>query len=225
MRFSPRKKLVILVSGKGTNLDAIVHYLGKQNLSADIVGVISDRPDAYALSRAETYGLPCYVIDYATYAHPRNFQEDLSNRLQTLSPDLIVLAGFMRILSTEIVEHFYGKLINIHPSLLPKFRGLKTHERVLASGELQHGTTVHFVTPELDEGPIIAQCRLNLMPGETTESLKLRVQALEHQLYPVVIAWYVQERLKLTAQGVVFDDSLLSPQGYQYVPICYETEL
>lgn len=223
MNFLPKKKLVILVSGQGTNLDAIVHYLDKQNLAAQIVGVVSDRPHAYALARAQSYGLDCYTVDYKSYATPRAFHESLFECLKHLSPDLIVLAGFMRILSADLVTHFYGKLINIHPSLLPKLRGLNTHERILASNELEHGTTVHFVNPALDEGPIIAQSRLSIMPGETPETLKKRVQELEHQLYPVVVAWYIQERLKLTDKGVVLDGSLLSPQGYQYESICHET--
>ena len=211
-----KKKIIVLVSGNGTNFEAIAKYIQNKQLSAEIQTVISDRPEAYALIRAENLNIPTYVINYKTYNDPQDFQNNLFNYISYCNPDLIILAGFMRILSRNFVEHFLGRCINIHPALLPKFTGLHTHERALAAKESEHGISIHFVIPELDAGPIIAQSKLKIYPEDTKETLKKRIQALEVLLYPLIVEWFIHDRLKLTSKGIILDKQLLPPQGYLY---------
>lgn len=183
---------VVLISGNGSNLQAIIDAVESGLIPGELTAVISDQADAFGITRANQANIATKVIR----AQARESREDYDARLQayleTLNPDLIVLAGFMRILSAKFVNHYLGKIINIHPSLLPRYRGLHTHERVIAAQETEHGTSIHFVTAELDGGPIICQERLNVTPNETAEQLKQRVQALEHQIYPAIIAKFAQ---------------------------------
>ncbi len=188
-------RLVILISGNGSNLQAIIDAIATQQLTAEIACVISDKENAYGLTRAQQHAIPYHVISDVNQA--------LLDQLTQLAPDLIVLAGFMRILPASIVGAFYGKIINIHPSLLPKYPGLHTHQQVFENGDAIHGTTIHFVNQELDAGPIIAQAKLNVQPQETADSLKARVQLLEHALYPKVIQDLAQGRICLKNDQVL----------------------
>lgn len=179
--------LVILISGTGSNLKAIIEYINQKNLPINISAVISNNPDAYGLTIAENHHIKTYMIpdqkrDIQTYS------QRLLEVITPLRPDWIILAGFMRILSEEFINNFTHKILNIHPSLLPKYPGLNTHKKALANKDLKHGCTVHIVTKELDAGPILAQQSCSIHPEDTEETLKIKVHQLEHQLYPYVIA-------------------------------------
>lgn len=201
----PAIDIVVLISGNGSNLQAIIAHLAQADIPARIVRVISNRPNAHGLKRAQAAGIETDVIDHQAYTERADFDRALADRLQALNPTIIVLAGFMRILSAAFVEHFRGQLINIHPSLLPAYRGRDTHTRVLAAGDQTHGCSVHYVTPDLDAGPVIAQAVLTVQPDEDAEQLAGRVQALEHQLYPKVIGWIAAGRVALQGDQVLFD--------------------
>ncbi|MGD8782874.1 MAG: phosphoribosylglycinamide formyltransferase [Thioalkalispiraceae bacterium] len=180
-------KLVVLISGSGTNLGAIIREIQTGNLQCEIAQVISNRPNAYGLTRAQQANIPTTVIDHKDYDSREAFDQALSDTIDHYQPDLIVLAGFMRILSNQFVEHYLGKMINIHPSLLPKYQGLNTHKRVLQAGDTKHGVTVHYVTSELDSGPIILQATVPVLPDDDEHSLKQRIHQAEHQIYPEAI--------------------------------------
>lgn len=208
-----KKKIVVLISGQGSNLQAVIDAVGAQQIHAELSAVISDNPAAYGLERARQAHIPVVVLPYKTYNNAQDFQQALLDTLQTLNPDLIVLAGFMRILAPFVVAPFAGHMLNIHPSLLPRHPGLHTHERVLANEETEHGVTVHFVTSDLDAGPIIAQSKMPVLPSDTPDTLKERVHQLEHRLYPTIIEWFVAGRLQLTDAGVALDQRLLPVEG------------
>ncbi len=198
-------RLVILISGRGSNLQAILDQVTSGQLPVDIRGVISNRPDAYGLSRARQAGIHTQALDHKDFSNRGEFDTALCQSIDQQQPDLLVLAGFMRILTPEFVEHYRGRMVNIHPSLLPKFRGLNTHERALAAGEQEHGVTVHFVTPELDGGPVIAQAKVPILARDDAETLANRVLEQEHQLYPQVIGWFIQGRVVLKGNRVLID--------------------
>jgi phosphoribosylglycinamide formyltransferase-1 len=210
--------IVVLVSGSGSNLQAIIDAIQSGDLPAEIKAVISNRPDAFALERARKAGIPARVIDHTSYTTRESFDHALQQQIDDLNPGLLVLAGFMRILTPDFVEHYCGRMINIHPSLLPEFRGLNTHERVMESGVKQHGATVHFVTTELDGGPIIIQSRVNVLDTDTKDTLAARVLAMEHKIYPLVIRWYAEGRLKLVNNHASLDDKVLEQ------PLMYESD-
>lgn len=180
-------RLVVLLSGDGSIFEAIATAIEEQCLDARILMVISDNPHAYGLTRARSHKLSTDVIDAKTFTDKNAFQAALKKALVILNPDFIVLSGFMRILAADIIQAFPKRILNIHPSLLPKYPGLHTHERVLAAGEKTHGTTVHYVDEGLDSGPIIAQRELVVLPEDTAESLEQRVKSLEKVLYPEVL--------------------------------------
>lgn len=182
--------IVVLISGNGSNLQAIIDAIGK-GLDVKIRAVISNRPEAFGLQRAAQAGIPTYVIDYTHY-NRRDFEAALREKINVHTPDLIILAGFMRKLTADFVHLYSGRLINIHPSLLPKYPGLNTHHRVLSAGETRHGVTIHYVTAEVDAGPLICQAALNVEPGETEKNLEQRIHALEHRLYPQVLSWFAE---------------------------------
>ncbi len=190
-------RCVVLVSGSGTNLQALVEAASSGWLRTEIAAVISNRPDAPALERAAQARIPRYAFDHTDYPDRSSFDTALTEAVTSYTPDLVVLAGFMRLLTKEFVTHWWGRLINLHPSLLPAFRGLRTHERVLEAGCKIHGTTAHFVTAETDSGPIIAQAALPIHPDETPTSLAERLKALEHRLLPQVVRWFAEGRLQL----------------------------
>ena len=190
-------RTAVLISGSGTNLQAIIDAMKAGRLPIDLCAVLSDQPQAQGLQRAGQAGIPAVTIDYRAFADRREAERALHERLAALEPELVVLAGFMRILPDELVEDFEGRMLNIHPSLLPKYRGLHTFRRVLEAGDRVHGSTVHFVVPELDAGPSIIQYRLPIRPGDTEDTLKQRVQRGEYLIYPRAIDWFARGRLKL----------------------------
>tara|TARA_R110002096_G_scaffold65006_4_gene158297 strand:+ start:22921 stop:23568 length:648 start_codon:yes stop_codon:yes gene_type:complete len=182
-------KTAILISGSGTNLQAFIDAVDHGELDLDLCVVFSNNPNAYGLQRAEKAGIPTACIQHSDYPDRASFDKAVIAELERFSPDLLVLAGFMRILSTEFVARYSGRILNIHPALLPLYPGLNTHQRVLDAGDDWHGSTVHFVTEKLDAGPRILQGRLAVNSGESAEELALRVQAIEHQIYPQAAAW------------------------------------
>jgi phosphoribosylglycinamide formyltransferase-1 len=177
-------RTAILISGSGTNLQAFVDQVADGTLDLDLCLVFSNNPGAYGLERARTAGIPTACIEHGDFADRESFDRAVADVIDASNPELIVLAGFMRILSPWFVEHYVGKILNIHPALLPKYPGLNTHQRVLDSGDEWHGSTVHFVTEELDGGPRILAGRLQVDPTESADELQHRVQAVEHQIYP-----------------------------------------
>ncbi|WP_018877142.1 phosphoribosylglycinamide formyltransferase [Thioalkalivibrio sp. ALE28] len=181
------RRLVVLISGRGSNLGALIEACEQGRIPARVVGVISNRPDAGGLALAEQQGIPRRVLNHRDYPSREAFDADLATAIEDYAPDLVILAGFMRILTPGFVDRFTGRMLNIHPSLLPKYRGLDTHARALADGETEHGASVHFVTPELDGGPVIMQARVPVAPDDTPDTLAARVQRVEHRLYPEVV--------------------------------------
>jgi phosphoribosylglycinamide formyltransferase-1 len=187
------KSLVILISGRGSNMRALVDA----GLCADIRAVISNRPDAAGLAFARERGIATAVVDHTAFPDRAHFDRALAREIDRHAPDLVVLAGFMRILTPEFVDHYRGRMINIHPSLLPAFTGLHTHRRAIEAGCRLAGATVHFVTGELDGGPIIAQAAVPVLQDDTEDTLAARVLAQEHLLYPQVVRWFAEDRLTL----------------------------
>lgn len=210
---------VVLVSGNGTNLQAIIDRAAGGRLGIRLVGVVSDRPAVHALERARHAGIPALTVDHAADGGSTTFSPRLGAALAALDPGLVVLAGFMRILSPSLVEAWTGRMLNIHPSLLPLYPGLHTYRRALAAGDRQHGSTVHFVTPELDSGPGIIQYRVDIRPGETEASLRARVQQGEYLIYPRAIAWFAAGRVALR-DGTAWldDDRLTAPVVVEEIP-------
>lgn len=191
-----RLPIVVLVSGGGTNLQAIIDAAGR-DLPVEIRAVISNRADAFGLERARRAGITAEVVESRPYKERAAYDAILRQRIDAHGPRLVVLAGFMRILGEEFVRHYAGRMLNIHPSLLPRHRGLHTHARCLEAGDSEHGATVHFVTPELDAGPIILQARVPVLAGDTPDTLAARVLEREHVIYPRAIRWFAEGRLKL----------------------------
>ena len=197
--------IVVLVSGYGSNLQAILDRIAAGALPVELRAVVSDRMDAQALQRARAAGVAVETVTAAEFPGKGAFDQALVGAVDRHAPGLVVLAGFMRILGPEFVRRHLGRMLNIHPSLLPKYRGLHTHRRALEAGEPVHGCSVHFVTEELDGGPVIARAEVPVLAGDTEAQLRARVQRREHELYPEVIAWYAAGRLRLDGQRAVFD--------------------
>ncbi|MFV5311968.1 phosphoribosylglycinamide formyltransferase [Acinetobacter schindleri] len=198
-------KIAVLVSGSGSNLQALIDA----NLSGLIVGVISNRPEAYALARAQKAGIQTAVIEHKQYPNREAFDDVMHQQLLDWDVDLVVLAGFMRILSEKFVKAWEGKMVNIHPSLLPNYKGMHTHQRVLNTGDTLHGCTVHYVTAELDAGQALAQGILKVSHQDTTHSLAQRVHVLEHLIYPQVVEWICTGVIQDTAAGVMYRGQLM----------------
>ncbi len=196
-------KLAILISGRGSNMLALITAIEEQNLHCQIVCVISNK-QAQGLDIAKTHGIATKLIARAEYSSKHFHEIAVLKELKKHQPDWIFLAGYMAILSAEFVDKFEGKIINIHPSLLPKFKGLNTHKRALQSGEIRHGTTIHIVTSELDDGPIIAQSELFIMPNETAETLENRVLRKEHILYPLILSSLIKKHLEIKDSEVIW---------------------
>jgi phosphoribosylglycinamide formyltransferase-1 len=203
-----RLPIVVLISGRGSNHNAIIDAMEAGELPVEIRAVISNRPEAAGLQRAALAGIRTIVIDHACHSDRAAFDRTLAATIDALQPTLVVLAGFMRILTPEFVEHFYGRLLNIHPSLLPAFPGLHTHQRALDAGCSEHGASVHFVTATVDGGPVIAQVKVPVHANDTATSLAERVLQQEHRLYPLVIRWYAEQRLGLAPDGRVLLDGM-----------------
>lgn len=193
MTDAARKKLVVLISGRGSNMRAIVDACHRGDIDAEICAVISNRPDAAGLEFAQAAGIDTAVIDHTRFDSREDFDTALARKIDEYAADFVILAGFMRILTAEFVAHYSGRLINIHPSLLPKFKGLDTHRRALEAGETEHGASVHFVTAELDDGPVIMQARVPVLPDDDEASLAARVLEQEHSLYPAAIQKVVSQ--------------------------------
>lgn len=199
------KSIVILISGRGSNMESMFAAVAAGSLPVRIAAVLSNRPDAKGLETAAAQGVPTCVVDHKSFADRAAFDTAMAEAIDRFSPDLVVLAGFMRILSDGFVRHYAGRLINIHPSLLPSFPGLHTHRRALEEGVRIHGCTVHFVTPALDHGPVIVQAAVPVLDGDSEASLAARVLAQEHQVYPLAVRWFAEGRLRLVDGRVLFD--------------------
>ncbi len=211
-------RLVVLISGRGSNLQTLLDQSASGELSAEVVAVISNQPGVYGLERARQAGVPALELDHKRFADRPGFEAALIELIDRYQPDLVILAGFMRLLTAGFTDHYQGRLLNIHPSLLPKFRGLHTHERAIAAGETEHGATIHFVTAELDGGPLIVQARVPVLPGDDPEVLAARVLAQEHRLYPQAIRWFAEGRLRLDGEQVWFNGApLRQPQRLEDV--------
>mgnify|MGYP001471666608 CR=1 FL=1 len=200
------KRIVILISGRGSNMQAVVERCAAEGWPARVVAVIASRPDAPGLALAGGHGLATVVVDARAHADRASFDAALGAALERLEPDLVVLAGFMRILGDALVARWAGRLLNIHPSLLPAFPGLRTHERALAAGCTVAGATVHFVTPALDHGPIVLQGVVPVLPGDSAAALAERVLAIEHVMLPLAVRWFVDGKLRLDGQRVLHAD-------------------
>jgi phosphoribosylglycinamide formyltransferase 1 len=209
-------RLAVLISGRGSNLQAFIDACASGKLDAQIVLVISNNPDAAGLQRAECAGIATRCIDHRSCASREEFDQSLVDELRCHAVDLVILAGFMRILTPVLIEPFLGRLLNIHPSLLPRYPGLKTHQRALEAGDAEAGATVHFVTQELDGGPPVLQARVPVLPGDTVESLAARVAEQEHMIYPLAASWFVQGRLALTKEGAALDGKPIPKTGIPY---------
>tara|TARA_B100000959_G_scaffold198561_1_gene207711 strand:+ start:3952 stop:4614 length:663 start_codon:yes stop_codon:yes gene_type:complete len=196
-------RAVCLLSGTGTNLQVILENIGKGNIPISLSAVISDNPTAKGIEKAKTSGIKTKIIDYELCKGKNIYHEQLKQLVLVENPDLIILAGYMRILSDDFCETFKGKIINIHPSLLPAYKGLNTHQRVIDAGETHHGTTVHFVVPELDGGPSIIQYRIKIHSSDTVYTLKKKVQEGEYQIYSKVLKWFALEQLEMKNNKVV----------------------
>jgi phosphoribosylglycinamide formyltransferase-1 len=197
------KRIVILLSGRGSNMEAIVRACAAEGWPAQVVAVISNRADAAGLEFARGHGIAPVVVDHRSFATRDAFDAELARRIDAFEPDVIALAGFMRILGDAFVQRYEGRLVNVHPSLLPAFTGLHTHRRAIEAGCKLAGASVHFVTPQLDHGPIIAQAVVAVLPDDTEATLSARVLEREHMLYPLAIGWLVRGQLRLDANGVV----------------------
>ncbi|CAN7691654.1 MULTISPECIES: phosphoribosylglycinamide formyltransferase [Duganella] len=199
------KNIVILISGRGSNMEAVVRAAQAEQWPARIAAIISNRADAPGLAFAAEHGIETAIVANKDYASRADFDAALQTVIDGFQPDLVVLAGFMRILTEQFVAHYAGRMLNIHPSLLPLFPGLATHAQALAAGVKEHGATVHFVTAELDHGPMVVQAAVPVLPDDTVETLSARVLQQEHVIYPRAIRWFVEGRLTI-AQGEVHVD-------------------
>lgn len=211
--------VVVLISGSGSNLQALIDssQVGADSSKSSPVrirAVISNRADAYGLERARAAGIETCVLDHKAFAGREAFDAALTEAIDAFEPQLVVLAGFMRILSSDFVRHYAGRLLNIHPSLLPKYKGLHTHQRALEAGDGEHGCSVHFVTEELDGGPLVVQAVIPLQSHDSLDSLAQRVHEQEHLIYPLAVRWFAEGRLRLDAQGAMLDGQPLPSTGH-----------
>lgn len=205
-----RLPIVVLISGGGSNLQAIIDAIDSGTLHADIRAVISNRINAYGLERARNHGITTAVVNHRDYPNRKQFDQALQQNIDRFEPRLLVLAGFMRILTPAFVEHYQGRMINIHPSLLPHYTGLNTHQRAIDAGDREHGVSIHFVTNELDGGPVISQARVPVLPDDDAGTLARRVLTQEHILYPKTLEWYCQGRLQQLDNAAYLDGKQLN---------------
>lgn len=202
-----RLAVVALISGRGSNLQSIIDQTLDGRLPIDLRAVVSNRRSALGLERARRAGIPTESLSHRDFASRERFDQSLARAIDRYEPHLVVLAGFMRILTDALVTHYQGRMMNIHPSLLPLFRGLHTHERALQSGMSEHGASVHFVTPELDGGPVIIQSKVPVLADDTPDSLAARVLEQEHRIYPTAIRWFAEGRLRMSGNRALLDGS------------------
>ncbi len=206
--------VVVLISGSGSNLQALIDSSAGADNPARIGAVISNRADAYGLQRAKAAGIETRVLDHKQFEGREAFDAALIEAIDAHAPHLVVLAGFMRILTPGFVRHYAGRLLNIHPSLLPKYKGLHTHQRALEAGDREHGCSVHFVTEELDGGPLVVQAVIPVQTGDSLDSLAQRVHQQEHLIYPLAVRWFAEGRLRLSEQGAMLDGQALPSSGH-----------
>ncbi|MFZ4834559.1 phosphoribosylglycinamide formyltransferase [Rouxiella sp. Mn2063] len=208
------KRIVVLVSGAGSNLQVLIDACQQGRIAAKLVAVFSNKADAYALERAQSAGIPADSLDAKAFTDRASFDAALAQAIDAYQPDLVVLAGYMRILSPEFVKHYAGRMLNIHPSLLPKYPGLHTHRQAIENQDEVHGTSVHFVTEQLDGGPVILQAKVPVFAEDNIEELQARVQTQEYNIYPLVVSWFVDGRLIMRDGQAVLDGQTLPEQGY-----------
>lgn len=209
-----RLPVVVLISGSGSNLQALIDT--QDDTGIRIAAVISNKAGVLGIKRALEAGIPAEVLDHKNFESREQFDQALMNLIDGYSPKLVVLAGFMRILTPEFTRHYEQRLLNIHPSLLPKYKGLHTHRRALEAGDSEHGVTVHFVTSELDGGPPVIQARIPVKSSDTEDSLQKRVLTQEHIIYPVAVGWFAAGRLRLEDNKALLDGTPLPDQGFQH---------
>ena len=208
-------RIVILISGSGSNMVAIADAVKNENMEAEVAAVIYNRPEAAGLQKARDRDLPVVVLDHKAFTSREDFDRALMAQIDEFAPDLVVLAGFMRILTADFVAHYHGRMLNIHPSLLPKYQGLNTHQRALDDGESEHGVTVHFVTEELDGGPNVIQAVIAVNDDDDANSLQQRVQLQEHVIYPIAVKWFVEGRLSMIGNHARLDGNVIPATGLQ----------
>ncbi|MDF1762843.1 MAG: phosphoribosylglycinamide formyltransferase [Oleibacter sp.] len=215
--FTPEDKprVVVLISGSGSNMEAIAEQIKNDVIDADLVAVISNKPEAAGIQKAQDRNIDTQIVDHRQFASREEFDAAMIRMIDGYRPDLIVLAGFMRILTPYFVRHYLGQLLNIHPSLLPSYPGLQTHQRALAAGDANHGATVHFVTEELDGGPNVIQAVVPILDGDDEISLQKRVQIQEHIIYPIAVKWFVEGRLSMQNGVATLDNKTLPLSGLQ----------
>lgn len=208
------KKIAVLISGQGNNLQAIIDACEKGFIPAQIACVVSNKAEAFGLERAKSAVIPTQVFLRNDFANNAEMDQQIGDYLQEMDIDLIVLAGYMKILTPEFTQRFSGKILNIHPSLLPKYAGLYTYQRALEAGDVEHGTTVHFVNEEVDGGAIVLQAKVPIFPDDNVEDIEYRTREQEYSIYPMVIKWFVEERLILKEGVAYLDGKPLPKQGY-----------
>ncbi len=208
--------IVVLISGSGSNLQALIDQSLQGQLDINICAVISNKAEAYGLERAKLAGIPTHTLDHKSFASREEFDAELQAIIDQYQPKLVVLAGFMRILTETFAKHYEGRMLNIHPSLLPKYKGLNTHQRAIDAGEKEHGVSVHFVSPELDAGAVILQASTSIATDDTAESLAGKVHALEHIIYPLAVKWFSEERLTFQNGKAFLDTNALPQSGILY---------
>ena len=208
------KKIVVLISGHGMNLQAMIDACKSSYINAEIVGVFSNQSAAFGLQRAKSAGIFHRTFLRSDYADNLAMDRHIADEIDNLGADLIVLAGYMKILSPEFTQHFAGKILNIHPSLLPKYSGLHTYQRAMEAGETEHGITIHFVNEEVDGGAIVLQAKVPIFPEDNITDIEDRVKEQEIRFYPLVIKWFVEGRLRLIDNHAYLDGNRLPPQGY-----------
>src|SRR5476651_887487 len=208
------KRIVVLVSGEGSNLQALIDASEQGRIYATLSAVFSNKASAFGLERAQSADIPAHALDVKSYADRAAFDAALADAIDAYNPDLVVLAGYMRILSAEFVQRFAGRMLNIHPSLLPKYPGLHTHRQAIDNQDEAHGTSVHFVTEQLDGGPVILQAKVPVFSDDTEQDLIGRIKTQEHDIYPLAIGWLLEGRLTLRAGRAWLDGQPLPPPGY-----------
>jgi phosphoribosylglycinamide formyltransferase-1 len=208
------RNIVVLISGSGTNLQAIIDACEEGRINASISAVVSNKADAYGLERAKQAAINTVVVNPKEYSDRESYDMALAEVIEQHNADLIVMAGFMRILSQAFVERFSGKMLNIHPSLLPKYQGLNTHQRAIEAKDQEHGCSIHFVTPELDGGPVILQAKVPVFNEDDADALAARVQVQEHAIYPLVVNWFIEGRLNMENDSALLDGKILPSSGY-----------
>lgn len=206
--------IVVLISGNGSNCQAIIDACATGKINGTVNAVISNRPGVYGLTRAEEAEIDAIELNHRKFDSREDYDNALRQTIDEYQPDLVVLAGFMRILTPDFVHHYKGRLINIHPSLLPKYQGLHTHQRAIDAGDEEHGASVHFVTEELDGGPVILQAKVPIFAEDNADDLAERIHEQEHRIYPMVVRWFCDQRLTMTGGQAILDGIKIPPSGY-----------